>query len=142
MGWVERPIVEIAKRLQRGDTVTSLRSMRGVAFALGGRESPPAERFRKTPFWWKTRSNATVDCELVPRLKSEIGQIGLVKATRIIHTNTKSVQCQNLVQYHGDQAVICQPPQFPLSTPEMDQAYDRPYTRKTPPQIQGADSRF
>lgn len=134
-GMGERPIVEIAKRLQRGDTVTSLRSMRGVAFALGGRESPPAERFREIPLLVEDQeATRPVDCELVPSFEEvKSDKLAFVKATRIIHTNTNPFNAKTLVQYHGDQAVICQPPQFPLSTPEMDQAYDRPYTRKPHP---------
>ena len=42
-GMGEHQIVEIARRLAAGETVKDLRDMRGVAFALGASETPPAE---------------------------------------------------------------------------------------------------
>src|SRR5438309_606636 len=42
-GMGEQPIVEIARRLKAGDTVRDLRGMRGVAYALGAKEQPPAD---------------------------------------------------------------------------------------------------
>src|SRR4029077_14190799 len=42
-GMGEQPIVEIARRLAAGETVKDLRGMRGVAYALGAKETPPAD---------------------------------------------------------------------------------------------------
>jgi len=42
-GMGEHQIAEIARRLAAGETVKDLRTMRGVAFALGASETPPAE---------------------------------------------------------------------------------------------------
>src|SRR5437764_2719162 len=42
-GMGEQPIVEIARRLAAGQTVRDLRDMRGVAYALGAKEEPPAD---------------------------------------------------------------------------------------------------
>src|SRR5205807_2451229 len=44
-GMGEHAIVEIARRLAAGATVRDLRSLRGVAYALGANEAPPAEAF-------------------------------------------------------------------------------------------------
>src|SRR5689334_5435795 len=41
-GMGEQAIVEIARRLAAGQSVRDLRDMRGVAYALGAREEPPA----------------------------------------------------------------------------------------------------
>src|SRR3954449_100540 len=41
-GMGEQPVVEIARRLAAGETVKDLRDMRGVAYALGAKEEPPA----------------------------------------------------------------------------------------------------
>src|SRR5690348_10588443 len=46
-GMGESPIVEIAKRLAAGETVRDLRDLRGVAYVLGARETPPVERVRE-----------------------------------------------------------------------------------------------
>src|SRR3982751_121801 len=42
-GMGEQPIVEIARRLAAGQSVKDLRDMRGVAYALGAKEEPPAD---------------------------------------------------------------------------------------------------
>src|SRR4051812_320038 len=42
-GMGEQAIVAIAKRLAAGETVRDLRGMRGVAYALGAKEEPPAD---------------------------------------------------------------------------------------------------
>src|SRR6476661_8908884 len=42
-GMGEQPIVEIARRLAAGQAVRDLRDMHGVAYALGARDSPPAD---------------------------------------------------------------------------------------------------
>src|SRR5437588_5115426 len=41
-GMGEQPIVEIARRLAAGQTLRDLRGLRGVVYALGARETPPA----------------------------------------------------------------------------------------------------
>ena len=48
-GMGEQPIVEIARRLAAGETVKDLRDMRGVAYALGASETPPADGARRFP---------------------------------------------------------------------------------------------
>src|SRR6478609_1899198 len=42
-GMGEGPIVEIARRLAAGQSVRDLRDLRGVAYALGARETPPED---------------------------------------------------------------------------------------------------
>jgi uncharacterized radical SAM protein YgiQ len=42
------------------------------------------------------------------------------------------------VQYHGAEAVLVNPPAFPLSQAEMDRAYGLPYTRQPHPSYGGA----
>jgi uncharacterized radical SAM protein YgiQ len=55
------------------------------------------------------------------------------EATRIIHINTNPLNAKTLVQFHGREAVIVNPPALPLSEAEMDQIYDLPYTRRPHP---------
>lgn len=134
-GMGENPIVKIAQNLAKGEPVSSLRQMRGVAFALGGKESPPPSQFHELSQTLKVTDKEgalrSIDCELVPSFEEvKSDKAAFVKATRIIHTNTNPFNSKTLIQYHGDQAIVCQPPSFPLATPEMDRIYDLPYTRK------------
>ncbi len=129
-GMGEVTIVEIAKRLQAGQTVKDLRGLRGIAFALGAKESdtfsgearssePSAERFQ----YQTIPSFETV--------KSDKRQFA--EATRIIHHNTNPFNAAALVQFHDRQAVVQNPPALPLSEAQMDQFYDLPFTRRPHP---------
>ena len=126
-GMGEQNIVEIAKRLQAGKTVKDCRDLRGVAYALGAKESEqlnadgwPSVGFGKA--------------EVLPsfeQVKSD--KLAFAEATRVIHTNTNPFNAVTLVQFHDRQAVVQTPPALPLSEAEMDRYYDLPYTRRPHP---------
>jgi uncharacterized radical SAM protein YgiQ len=117
-GMGEKAIVEIARRLAAGKTVRDLRDMRGVAYALGARES----------------ESAHPDAIILPsyeQVKSD--KMTFAEATRLIHVNTNPYNAQTLVQFHERQAVVVNPPELPISQAEMDHIYDLPYTRRPHP---------
>jgi len=135
-GMGEAAIVEIAKRVAAGKTIKDLRDLRGVAYALGARESEELK---------------TGDCRLpIDSNQSAIGnrqstvllpsfeqvrddKSAFIEATRLIHLNTNPFNAATLVQYHDRQAVVATPPAFPLSAAEMDAIFDLPYTRRPHP---------
>jgi uncharacterized radical SAM protein YgiQ len=115
-GMGEQPIVEIARRLAAGETVKDLRDMRGVAYALGARETPP------------------VDALVLPsydEVKTDKRKFAL--ATRHIHQETNPLNAKRLVQFHDTQAIVCNPPGLPISQDDMDRVYGLPYTRRPHP---------
>lgn len=115
-GMGEDSIVEIAQRLDRGQTVESLRDMRGVAYAMGASESPP-EDARVLPSYEQVRDDKWQFAE----------------ATRIIHHETNPYNARRLVQWHDRQAVVVNPPALPLAQGAMDGVYGLPFTRKAHP---------
>jgi uncharacterized radical SAM protein YgiQ len=127
-GMGETVIVEIARRLAAGETVRDLRDIRGVAYALGARES--AELLRLI------EANEPQAADYLP-----LPSYGAVKsdkqwfatATRLIHVNTNPYNAKRLVQFHERQAVVVNPPALPVSEAEMDHIYDLPYTRRPHP---------
>jgi uncharacterized radical SAM protein YgiQ len=119
-GMGEQPIVEIAKRLASGQTVRDLRDMRGVAYALGAKEQPPAEALVLPTY---------------EEIKAD--RYAFAKATRIIHQETNPLNAKTLVQYHDRQAVVANPPGLPISEEDMDRVYGLPYTRRPHPMYQG-----
>ena len=119
-GMGEHQIVEIARRLAAGETVKDLRTMRGVAFALGASETPPAEALALPSF------------EEVKADKRKFAQ-----ATKVIHQETNPLNAKTLVQFHDRQAVVCNPPALPISQEDMDRVYGLPYTRKPHPMYRG-----
>jgi len=117
-GMGESVIVEIARRLQAGESVCDLRDMRGVAYALGAKETAPIGK----------------DVAVLPsyeEVKSD--KRAFAEATRRIHLETNPYNAKTLVQYHDRQAVVCNPPRLPESQQAMDEFYDLPYTRKPHP---------
>ncbi|HEV3257364.1 MAG TPA: YgiQ family radical SAM protein [Gemmataceae bacterium] len=119
-GMGENTIVEIARRLETGQTVRDLRDMRGVVYALGASEALEdvlGQQYLMLP-----------TCEEV-----KADKMAFVEATRVIHVNTNPFNAQTLVQYHDRQAVVVNPPALPISQADMDQIYDLPYTRRPHP---------
>jgi uncharacterized radical SAM protein YgiQ len=55
------------------------------------------------------------------------------EATRIIHSNTNPFNAATLIQFHDREAVVQNPPSFPLTQQEMDAIYDLPFTRRPHP---------
>ena len=55
------------------------------------------------------------------------------EATRIIHNETNPYNAKRLVQWHDRQAVVANPPAFPISQASMDVIYTLPYTRQPHP---------
>src|SRR5205814_7591999 len=51
------------------------------------------------------------------------------EATRIIHNETNPYNAKRLVQWHDRQAVVANPPPFPISQASMDEIYTLPYTK-------------
>jgi uncharacterized radical SAM protein YgiQ len=121
-GMGEANIVEIANRLAAGKTLRELRNLRGIAYAMGAKES--AE--------WQETLPPGVEC-VPPFEKVRDDKLAFAEATRIIHTNTNPFNAATLVQFHDRQAVVQTPPAVPLSQAEMDAIFDLPYTRRPHP---------
>ena len=129
-GMGEANIVEIARRLQAGKTVRDLRDLRGVAYALGAKESEEQFGVRNSEFGMEDQIK-TVVIPSYEEVKSDKSKF--VEATRLIHLNTNPFNAARLVQFHDRQAVVVNPPEFPLSAAEMDEIFDLPYTRRAHP---------
>jgi uncharacterized radical SAM protein YgiQ len=118
-GMGEYTIVEIARRLASGQTVRELRDLRGIAYAVGAKES---EQLR------------LADALTLPSYEQvKTDKRAFVEATRLIHLNTNPFNAKTLVQFHDRQAVVATPPALPIGDKEMDHVYDLPYTRRPHP---------
>jgi len=117
-GMGESAIVEIARRLDRGETVHDLRDLRGAAYALGASETPPS-------------GDKVVTLPSFEEVKGD--KFAFAEATRVIHMETNPYNARTLVQRHDRQAVVCHPPPLPESPASMDFIYDLPYTRRPHP---------
>ncbi len=115
-GMGENAIVEVAQRLAAGETVKDLRTMRGAAYVLGAKETPPD------------------DALVLPSYEQVVAdKASFAEATKMIHNETNPYNARRLVQWHGNQAVVVNPPQFPITQEAMDRIYGLPYTRRPHP---------
>ncbi len=117
-GMGERTILDIAKGLQAGKTIREMRTLRGVGFRLGASEPIPTdENTRELPAYETAKVDSDAFCEM----------------TRISHLETNPHNAKRLVQRHGREAVVINPPALPLEEHEMDRVYALPFTRRPHP---------
>ena len=121
-GMGERGIVEIARRLDAGETIEDLRDLRGVAYRLGASATPPEIETLELPSHEEASTDPIAFCEM----------------TRIAHQETNPFNARRLVQRHGRECVVVNPPANPLTRDEMDAVYGLPFTRKPHPSYGGA----
>jgi uncharacterized radical SAM protein YgiQ len=120
-GMGEHAIAEIARRLAAGRSVRDLRGMRGIAYALGARETPPSTVCGKEILHLPSYEEVKAD------------KLAFAEATRLIHIHTNPFNAQPLAQAHDRQMIIATPPPLPIGETEMDFIYDLPYTRRPHP---------
>ncbi|MFM7184817.1 MAG: YgiQ family radical SAM protein [Planctomycetota bacterium] len=117
-GMGERTVLDVALRLAAGQSVRELRELRGVAYRLGASEPPPAGGDTlELPAYEAVASDPLAFCEM----------------TRISHLETNPHNARRLVQRHGREAVVVNPPALPLEQGEMDQVYGLPFSRRPHP---------
>jgi len=117
-GMGERGIVEVADRFAAGASVKDLRDMRGIVYRLGAAEKPPED-------------DKTVTLPSYEEASTDLKQFAVM--TRIAHHETNPYNAKRLVQFHGREAIVVNPPQLPLAQPEMDRVYGITFTRKPHP---------
>ncbi|MFM7108699.1 MAG: YgiQ family radical SAM protein, partial [Planctomycetaceae bacterium] len=117
-GMGERTILDVVRGLDAGKTVKDLRGLRGVAYRLGASEPvPTGPDTLDLPTHESVAADTLAFCEL----------------TRIAHLETNPHNARRLVQRHGREAVVVNPPALPLGQDEMDQVYGLPFTRRPHP---------
>lgn len=138
-GMGEKNIVEIAKRMAAGQTLRDLRNLRGIAYAMGAKESDELRaRLRNrdpknstSPDQSGSGEGNIIEIPSYEEIRTSKEQFA--EATRIIHTHTNPFNAATLVQFHDRQAIVQTPPALPLAQDEIDAIYDLPYTRRPHP---------
>jgi len=122
-GMGERTVLEIARGLDAGRTIRELRNLRGVAYRLGASEPPPdgagpdGSGTIELPSYEEVAADPLAFCEM----------------TRVSHLETNPHNARRLVQRHGREAVVVNPPALPLAQDEMDEVYGLSFTRRPHP---------
>jgi uncharacterized radical SAM protein YgiQ len=114
-GMGESQIVEIARRLDRGESAKGLNDIRGTAVVRG--DISFLKNYIIIPSF-----------EEVLDSKSAFNQ-----AFTAIYGQMNPYSAKAVVQKHANRFVIQLPPALPLSAPELDKVYELPYLRKWHP---------
>ncbi len=123
-GMGERPIVEIADALQAGTPISQIDSVLGTAYLREGDDGgfhPPNPRPKEQA---PLESLLLPSFESVSQDKEAYGQAYLKQKEQ-----TDAMRSLRLLQPHGRQTLIVNPPQPPLTRAELDAVYALPYTR-------------
>jgi uncharacterized radical SAM protein YgiQ len=124
-GMGESILLEIAQRLDRGEDLASLRSMRGVAYLLGKNETLPEMSFDGA------LGDETIELPSFAEVKTD--PRAFAKMTRQLHHETNPSNARRLTQLHGDRMLVVNPPALPLDETMMDRIHELPYTRDPHP---------
>jgi uncharacterized radical SAM protein YgiQ len=121
-GMGERPIWEVAERLRKGESVRSIRDVRGTAHVRNKGEWEDLEQSRFV------RDGKTLFLPSYEEVSSD--KSAFSEMSRAFQYETNAGNGRPLLQPHGDQAVYLAPPALPLETGDMDALYDLPFVRR------------
>ena len=115
-GMGEKQIVEIAKRLNRGQSIKACRDIPGTCYALGAKEAPPEGAVTLPSF---------EECVADPKAFAAL----TVESYRQANPHCGAT----MIQGHGNRWIVQNPPAAPLTTKELDAVHELPYQYKAHP---------
>ena len=115
-GMGEKHIVEIANRLNAGESVKTLTDIRGTCYAVKTHEYTPGP----------VKECPSFEAVSAP---TDAGKKHYAKSCRIQQQEHDAIRGGIVIQRHGDRIVIQNPPMPPLTTEEMDEVYSLPFMR-------------
>jgi uncharacterized radical SAM protein YgiQ len=135
-GMGERPVLEIAERLNRGEPVSALRDIRGTAWIMS--ESESATAIKDTAV--KMGDGKPL---LLPSFDEvSTDKVAYARAAKLFQLETNPLNARAMIQMQGARGVYYNPPALPLSDDAgdgsdtdvaMDQLYDLPFNRAPHP---------
>ncbi|MBE6727911.1 MAG: YgiQ family radical SAM protein [Ruminococcaceae bacterium] len=115
-GMGEKHIVEIADRLKNGEDIKQIRDVLGTCYAV------------------KTSEYEVISARECPSFEAvsepnERGKRQYAISCKIQQSEHDAVRGRTVIQRHGDEIVVQNPPMPPLTTEEMDRVYALPFMR-------------
>jgi uncharacterized radical SAM protein YgiQ len=128
-GMGERPVWEVASRLDAGAKIETIRNVRGTAFQVSASE---ADRISNKPSTHVSDGRVVI-LPTFEEVKSDKHRYAL--ASRLLHYETNPYNARPLLQrdHQKGAGVYFNPPALPLETREMDELYDLPFNRAPHP---------
>lgn len=121
-GMGERPLLEVARRMQKGESLKEIRNVRGTAYISRDIPSitlPDGEESRILE---------------IPALEDVAADKKKFAAAFLQVSLEQNPYCaRTIVQRHGDRMLVCIPPALPLVEAEMDAVYALPFEKAPHP---------
>ena len=122
-GMAERPLLEVVGRLNTGEHIQDIRTVRGTCRVAG--KSEWVDLFptdgRENVFEIPSYEDVSADKAL------------FAEAFRLASREQNPASARTIVQRHGDRLLVCSPPALPLSEAEMDAIYALPFEKAPHP---------
>ncbi len=115
-GMGEQPLTEILRLIDKGVPLDSLKTIPQTAFLQDSSKDLPKNKN------WK-------DIELASHEECQEDKKKYAKNFRYVEEESNRWNAARLSQVVGDKRIIINPPYPPMSTGELDQSFDLPYTR-------------
>ncbi len=113
-GMGEKPILEVAARLARGETIREIRDVRGTCYLTDD----------------LTDLEKSAKIVMVPSFEEvQSDKRRYADAFKIQYDEQDPIRGKILVQPHGNRYLVQNPPALPLTVEEMDRVYALPYQR-------------
>ncbi|MEY4549289.1 MAG: hypothetical protein RL685_5484 [Pseudomonadota bacterium] len=127
-GMGERPVWDIARRLDAGEPVAALRDIAGTAYALDNPEE--WQPIAANPSRFVTDGKVLV----LPSFEEvSADKLAFARMSGVFQKETNPGNARPLLQVYGKQAVYFNPPAAPLDEAAMDELYDLPFQREPHP---------
>ncbi len=119
-GMGEHQITELCERLSAGESIGSIRDIRGTCYLTDPVNTPIG--CAQCPSFEQVRDN-----------KKEYA-----KATKIQYDWQDEIYGKTVIQRHGNKMLVQNPPALSLTTEELDRIYELPYMREAHPSYEKA----
>ncbi len=158
-GMGERPLVDILERHRQGTPIAEIRDVPGTAYAIGKLGRPhffPEEEFTDGVPWFEQADSllerlrprtgeemhagrSVLELPAFEELKGsdDASKERFARAQHIFHREHNPDRAPVLLQRHGDQTVVINPPAHPISTEELDAIFSLPYNKAPHPSYGG-----
>ncbi|MDD3947304.1 MAG: YgiQ family radical SAM protein [Clostridia bacterium] len=122
-GMGERPLWDILSMLKKGVRLKDIKDIRGTAYLMQNGIEPSIQQ---------KMDNGQV--QFLPSYEEvSANQKSYVKAFNTQYNNSEHTANKPLLQKHGKRYVVVNPPQYPLTTEQLDYVYELPYMREYHP---------
>jgi len=116
----EKPIIELARKINLGASPQELQNIPQIAYILPANAPLPEWPYRQT------KQLSSFD-------ESRTNKESFAKDFRIIEEESNTLTSARITQIHGESRVVVNPPFEPYSMAELDASHDLPFTRMPHP---------